>query len=118
MDSVLQNMLQTQLDNKENQLQTTKEQLNDLNNQLQQESDSKEEIQQQAEENKNQVLQLEKEIRDLKSYEKLGASESIEMIEYENIIFSKDKLSADPALGMTLRGHRSRTLGRPAPGTS
>jgi len=68
MDSVLQDMLQDKLNEKEDQLLSAKEKLAELNEQLKNESELKEEIQQQAAENKYQVFQLENEINDLKNY--------------------------------------------------
>jgi len=90
MDSVIHVMLQTELEGKENQLLSIKEKLKESDDQLKNESELKEEIQLKATENKNQVLQLEKEINDLKLYSNSGTFESKEILEFEKIIYSKD----------------------------
>ena len=90
MDAVLNDMLQKQLSSKEDQLQQTKEKLNELNKQLQLESVSKEEIQNQTDENRNTILKLEKEINDLKSYESDRSQSAKDLVEFENIIYSKN----------------------------
>jgi transcriptional regulator with GAF, ATPase, and Fis domain len=94
LDTILKDMLQEQLISKENQLQHTKEKLTDLYTQLQQESVSKEKIQKQAEENKSKILNLEKEINDLKVYELKSSQLKKDYVEFENIIFSKNSKMA------------------------
>ena len=89
MDAVLKDMFKKQLTSKEDQLQQSKEKLNQIELQLQQESISKEEIQNQANKSKSVILKLEKEINDLKSYDSEEINKSKITVDFENIIYSK-----------------------------
>ena len=95
IDSIIHVMLQAELEEKENQLLSAKEKLDELNDQLKNESEQKEELQHQVLENRDQVLCLENEINDLKSYSNTGDSESKKTLEFEKIIFSQESLMAD-----------------------
>lgn len=89
MNDALKDLLQTQLNQKEHQLQTTIEKLKDLNAEIKNESESKEKLNQKVNEYKTQALQLEKEIRDLIAYDSTATQQLTDISGFENIIFSE-----------------------------